>query len=227
MPGRVDPAWVRETELSAMSDVEFRRERMGIWDDAETLAVIPYEIWAGLIDRNLKPVTPYTFAVDVTPERNAASISMACTLPDGSRMVEVIDSQPGANWAVSRLIELNMRRNPKAVIVDSAGPAATFIPALQDAGLPVEVVSSRDVASACGLFYDNAMAGTLRHIDQPVLTAAVHAAKQRPLGDAWAWHRRDGTDISSLVAATLALFGAVKFADPPRAKGNGKVIALD
>lgn len=224
---RIAPEWVRETELGAMSDVEFRRERMGIWDDAETLAVIPYEVWAGLIDRAVKPIAPYTFAVDVTPERNAASISMACKLPGGKSMVEVIQSRPGANWAVSELIELASRRDPAAVIVDSAGPAATFIPALEDAGLPVQVVSSRDVASACGMFYDTAMAGNLRHIDQPVLTAAVHAAKQRPLGDAWAWHRRDGTDISPLVAATLALFGAAKFAEPPRVRGSGKVIALD
>lgn len=227
MPGRVSPQWVRETELSAMSDIEFRRERMGIWDDAETLAVIPYEVWANDIDRTVKASGPLTFAVDVTPERNAASISMACILPGGLRMVEVIESMPGANWAVSRLIELNAKHNPKAVIVDSAGPAATFIPALEDAGVPVEVVSARDVASACGMFYDSAMDGILRHIDQPVLTAAVHAAKKRPLGDAWAWHRRDNTDISSLVAATLALFGAVKFADPPRVRGKGKVIALD
>lgn len=63
------------------------------------------------------------------------------------------------------------------------------------------------MAHACGTFYDLAIDLRLRHLDQPVLNSALGAARKRNLGDAWAWHRRDLTDISPLVACTLALFG--------------------
>jgi hypothetical protein len=72
----------------------------------------------------------------------------------------------------------------------------------------VRVINTRDVVAACGAFYDAAMADTLRHPDQPVLNEALAAARKRPLGDAWAWHRKDtATDITPLVAVTFAAYG--------------------
>jgi hypothetical protein len=66
------------------------------------------------------------------------------------------------------------------------------------------------VGQACGAFYDATHSGSLRHIDQPLLNTALGAARKRSLGEAWAWHRMDATDISPLVAVTLALHGLVK-----------------
>jgi hypothetical protein len=63
---------------------------------------------------------------------------------------------------------------------------------------------------ACGAFYDAVVAGTLAHLDQPVLLAAVTSARRRILGDAWAWGRRAGGDVSPLCAVTLARWGLVK-----------------
>jgi hypothetical protein len=36
----------------------------------------------------------------------------------------------------------------------------------------------------------------------------MRGGAKRPLGDAWAWSRKAAVDISSLVAVTLALWGA-------------------
>jgi hypothetical protein len=46
------------------------------------------------------------------------------------------------------------------------------------------------------------------HKEQIGLRAALEAARKRDAGDAgaWLWNRRDDTDISPLVAATLAVF---------------------
>ena len=64
------------------------------------------------------------------------------------------------------------------------------------------------MAQACGQFFDAVSAGTVRHLGQPGLTAAVAGAASRPLADAWAWARRNAaTDISPLVAVTLAAWG--------------------
>jgi hypothetical protein len=41
------------------------------------------------------------------------------------------------------------------------------------------------------------------------MTAALRGVEIRPLGDAWAWSRKNSNvDISPLVSATLALWGA-------------------
>jgi hypothetical protein len=46
------------------------------------------------------------------------------------------------------------------------------------------------------------------------LNAAVAAAKQRMSGDAWVWGRRNETDISPLVATTIAYFAVQRGVDP-------------
>jgi hypothetical protein len=65
------------------------------------------------------------------------------------------------------------------------------------------------MAAACGRFYDAVVNRRVRHTDQVDMTAAVAGAATRKLGDAWAWSRSSSAvDISPLVAATLALWGA-------------------
>jgi hypothetical protein len=57
------------------------------------------------------------------------------------------------------------------------------------------------------MFYDAVDQDALRHLNTAELNAAIHGAATRPLGDAWAWSRKSsGTDISPLVACTLALW---------------------
>ena len=69
-------------------------------------------------------------------------------------------------------------------------------------------MSAPDHAKACGLMFDTVDERGLRHLGGLELRQAVKGATKRPLGDAWAWSRRNSTvDISPLVAATLALWG--------------------
>jgi hypothetical protein len=57
--------------------------------------------------------------------------------------------------------------------------------------------------------------GTLVHMGSDELRDAVRGARSRPLGDQWAWSRKNsGVDISPLVAATLALGAAAGIGDP-------------
>jgi hypothetical protein len=67
-------------------------------------------------------------------------------------------------------------------------------------------MSARDIAQGCGAFFDAVVEGRVRHREQPELTAAVSAARKRPLGDAWAWARKDSvSEITTLISATVAL----------------------
>lgn len=196
-----------ERERAAMPELEFARERLGIWDGGASRAVIPADVWAAVADPRSVANDPVAFALDVPPDRDACSIAMAGFHPDGMVHVEVVDHRRQTSWAVDRVVELVARWRPCAVVVDPAGPAGSLLADLAQAGVSVVTTSAADMARACGAFYDLAVGGRLRHLDQPVLNSAVGAARKRNLGDAWAWHRRDQTDISPLVAVTLAAFG--------------------
>jgi hypothetical protein len=80
-------------------------------------------------------------------------------------------------------------------------------------------VSAREYAQSCGAFFDAVVAGGICHLDQPVLNTAVSSARKRVLGDAWAWARKTGGDISPLVAVTLAAWGLAK-----AGQGNPQVL---
>jgi phage terminase large subunit-like protein len=217
-----------ERERDAMPDVEFKRERLGIWDDAATSAVIPFDVWNEEIDRTSQPLDPVTFAVDIAPDRSASSIGLAGRRADGLWHVELVKNALGTAWIVDDLISMR-RWSQLPVRIDRGSAAASLVPTLLEAGVEVQTIGTTEYAQACGGFYDAAIAGRVRHIDQTPLTAAVQGARKRPLLDAWAWNRKDATtDITPLVACTLALHGhAETVAVRPSSPGRGRVVALD
>lgn len=185
--------------------------------------MIDPDAWADLGDPTSTVLDPVTLAVDVTPDRKHAAIGVAGSRADGLDHVEVIEARRGTAWVVDRLVEVVGRSTVRGVVVDSLSAAASLVPAMQQAGLRVETTNARDMANACGLFYDAVVEQRLRHLAGPLLNATVGQARKRPLGDAWAWQRRDAdTDLTPLVAVTLALWGARNL-DDPKPKRTGKV----
>jgi hypothetical protein len=174
------------------------------------LTVIPVATWAALrrADSQLRG-TP-CFALDVTPDRSHAAIAAAGWTAERKAHVEVVEHRPGTDWVVGRMAELYRRWAAWPVVFDPGGPAGSLSVDLAAAMVKVDSVSGREYAGACGAFYDAVVGASVVHLDQPVLNAAVGAARKRVLGDAWAWGRRGGADVSPLVAVTLARWGLVK-----------------
>lgn len=208
-----------------MGDALYARERLGVGDypsdEADTWQVIAEEAWRALAVGDVDAVGrarqagPVAMSIDVTPERSHAAICAAFPYAGGVH-VTVIDHRPGVGWVVERAKELHGKYDPRCWVIDPAGPAASLIPALEDEdeGLGdadvVEVVKpkAREMAAACGLFYDAVSTQDLTHFDDAPLASALAGAQKRSLGDAWAWARRvPSVDISPLVAATLAKWG--------------------
>jgi hypothetical protein len=196
-------------EFDSMERAEFARAYGNRRAEADTYdPVIPSPVWESSGDTGSRILDPVAFAVDVAPDRSHASIVVAGSRDDGRTHVEVVEYRPGTGWVAQRVEELAARWGPRSVVVDNAGPAASLIPALEELDIPLDITGARDMASACGMFYDIALADQLRHIHQAPLTEALLAAQKRPLGDSWAWSRKGSTvDISPLVAATLAVWG--------------------
>lgn len=199
-------------ELRSMDPRTFAVERLGIGDWPATGtgdSVIDLDRWDELADETSLLPDPVCFAVDVKPDRSVTTISAAGVRPDGRYHVEVVDRRRGTRWVAERLAELRDRHDPSAILLDTTGPAASLLRPLEELGVEVETVSAREHAQACGMLFDLVEEDGLRHLGTDELRAAVQGAATRPLGEAWAWSRKaSNVDISPLVSATLAVFGA-------------------
>jgi hypothetical protein len=150
---------------------------------------------------------PVVFAVDVSIDRSAASIAAASRLADGAIAVELVDHRPGTAWVVERLAELAGRHHPSAVALDGPGPTGSLLVELDRHRLGLVVLSTTDVARACGAFVDDVGDGRLAHLGQPDVDAAVANAARVYVGDSFKWRRRvAGVDLSPLYAVTLARY---------------------
>lgn len=222
-----------ERELRTMRSAPeaFARERLCIWPDSKAgkWKIITAREWDDTHDAESLLLDPVVLAIDVSPDRASATIAAAAARDDGEPHIEVVDRQPGTDWVVERVESICGRSQVAALVVDPAGPAGALLADLQISAktLDVDIVTTsyRDVAQACGAFVDAVKRGGVWHLDQPALTEAVAAARKRTLGDAFAWKRAEGddTDISPLVAVTLALWGHATAPLRAKKKRTGRV----
>jgi phage terminase large subunit-like protein len=199
-------------EFASMGAVGFQRERLGVGNyplEADAWQVISAEAWDALKDPASQPGPLVAFAADINYERTWGAISVAGRRDDGQVHVEVIEHKPRTSWMVERLLELNSRWRNCALVIDPTGQAGSLIAPLEEAGVEVIKPTARDMAQACGQFYEAAVdSRTLRHLGQPELATALAGAQRRPLADAWAWSRKGSSvDLGPLVSSTLACWG--------------------
>lgn len=227
-------------EQRSMYARTFAVERLsvGYWpkttDEDESL--IPKRAWEACGDPKSTIDGPVTYSVDVSPQRDKASIAAGGHRPDSQRHVEVVASRAGVEWVVERCVELHKKHGGRFVI-DPKGQARVLIPDLVEEGLEVHEMTTDEAVAACAEFYDGVLLALhedekerekrLRYPDPQVeLTAAVSAAATRAVGEAWAWSRRAAAgDITALVAATNALWGAEHL--KPEEKGVGAASMAD
>jgi hypothetical protein len=223
--GRANPAMGRRisveyigNERRELPPAEFARERLGWWDEESGEQVINPAAWAMCEDTGSEVTGEPRFALDVAPSRSWAAIGVAGENQVGRFHVEVtsrgdvVDHRPGTEWVVSRFKELREVFPGLRVTVAAGSAAESLKPELEAAGIPVDVISGRDVAAGCGLLFDYATTARLAHLGQPPLDDALRAAKKRVEDGetAWVWGRkRSSADITPLYAATLALYAAV------------------
>ena len=200
---------VIEGERARFSDDGFARERLGMWASASSGAVIDSESWASVADAASMAVESLALAVDVNPERSMASVALAGLRPDGRWHVALDEQRRGMGWIVPWVVERCARNEIRAVVIDGMSPAASLVDELARRKVKVTTTAARDMAAACGTFYDAVMDARLAHTDQPQVNSALSVARKRPINDAWGWNRKGAdSDITPLVAATLALWGA-------------------
>jgi hypothetical protein len=124
---------------------------------------------------------------------------------------------------VPAVVRLKALWNPLVIAIPSSGaPAASLIDDLVAAEITVPedkktphrghlaVMRSNDVMEACGQIADAMNQGTIRHVDQVPLTAAVNGARTRRMGDAWVLDRTSSlVDVAPFAAAVFARWALV------------------
>jgi phage terminase large subunit-like protein len=200
-----------EAERGAMSDEDFARERLGIWSDEEEdgVWVIPELSWRACTHPRHRPSGPLRYALDVDENAKGEQwASIGCS--DGVHVELVTPPGVGAGtaWVVPACVE--KRDVVGELLVAKDGQAASLVGELEDAGIPVRLVKPEEFVQASMQFHDAAIQGTLRHIDQPALNAAVAGAVPRDVGDGqWRLSRkRSQVDIGPFCAVTIARWGA-------------------
>lgn len=167
------------------------------------------EQWEACISRESELQDPVWLAFDTSPERRTC-IAAAGRNQFGEWHVEVFDKRPGTKWLPDRLEELKVSHGVEKIVCDGLGPSASLLSTLEQLEIEVEKLDAGDVAAACGRFVDLVTEGSVKHLGSLDLMNAIRGAKTRPLGERWAWSRKNSTvDISPLVAATLALYAAL------------------
>ncbi len=206
---RITPDYLA-AELRALDRRTAAVERFGVGDWPRTdgvKSVIDLDLWASLVDSASVPRLPVAYAFDVRPDRGKATIAAVGRREDGKVHIEVGEQRTGVGWLVERLVELERKHTPIAIVCDGVGPASSIIPELLQRQVDVRALTTPEVGEACGMFFDAVHEGRLAHLGQPELEHAIRGAVQRPLGDRWAWSRRNSTsDISPLVACTLGVW---------------------
>lgn len=210
-----------EKERRAMPPEEFARERLTVFSDARSEAVLDMNKWDAAADpvqvgedgepvlgSGSQPVGRVVLAVDVPPSRVSASIACAGSRADGRDHLELVEAR-SLEGTAERLAELQVRHSPRTVVIDPGSPAGSLIPELDRLGVRYTLVTAREYAQACGALFDavKTVEPSVAHLNQAPLNEAILAATKRVLGEAWAWDRKGDADISPLVAVTLAKHG--------------------
>lgn len=184
---------------------------VGDWPSPDYRATNPIVLseWLELEDVGSKRGDQVSFGFDVSPERRG-SISVVSQRPDGLWHMEIVEERAGTGWLPERLVELVRKHGAGEPVCDERGPAASLVPLIEELGVSVQKTNAGELGRACQRLVDAISEGTVRHIGQAELTGAIRAASTRPLGDVWAWNRKDSSsNIAPLVAVTLALSAAM------------------
>jgi len=154
--------------------------------------------------------------LDVSPDRQHATLAAAAVLPDDRARVEVVAAWHGEDATKTLRRELSgwiKKVRPQVVGWLPNGPAAALAADLADRkgviGWPPPGVSiaeiRSEVAAICMGFAEQVDAGQVIHSDEPLLTAHVTGASKLWTGDVWRFARKGEGHCDAAYAAAGAV----------------------
>lgn len=217
--GRLSMTFLEE-EFWRLGPDGFAQEHLCVWappPDATggTSHLIPSDVWSNCAMPGSTIVSHDQWSVTITPDHKWSSIGIAGRTADGKIHVECVDRRGGDGWVLDRAYEIwTTKRIPPRI--HKTGTEGLLIARLRERGVEVVEVSSAEVAQATGQFISDANAGTIVHLNQPVLNKALDGAELKTGSDGAAiWSQRNSiVEITPLMACTVALGGVPQEAPP-------------
>ena len=215
-PARTPVESLERMRENLTDEDSFKREGLGIWDATDGARVIDEASWNAVADPASMALERLTLAIDVAPDRSIASVSIAGRRSDGLWHVELDDQRKGVDWVALWVAERARKNRLHAVVADEMSGLleerrGRYYLAGTDVVVTRAAAEGRDMAIASAKLFDREIVGDVRHTDQPQMNVALSVARKRPLAGGWAWNRKDATsDITPVVAATLALWGSMR-----------------
>lgn len=226
-PMRTDDAAMLRMKKALNTPGSFEREALGIWDDDGAEAPISAVTWNALAITEVPDEWPLAaIGLDMNPERTQVSIAVAAFAPEHVHLelAEGPEDKANSTALVNWIVESAGRRIP--VVIDAYSPARSLEPELKKRRCLVRIMGAAELSQACGGLYDAVTQdGTVSHYGQGPLNDSLAGATKENFGHAgaWKWNRRSfDIDLSPLMAATAAHFGAVKFGNKPRTEDAKK-----
>lgn len=207
----------------SMPLVEFARECLGIWPRArDNAGTIDTRGWAQLLDPLSRRVGDVALAVDITPDRGHAVISMFGLRADGFEHVQLLDYRPGTEWVIGRIKQLRdvlkplgfgMGRGTAASLETDLAAEDVGITRPEDPAKPKRgdlfVLDYVEMSAAAAGLIDAVKQTRIRHLGQVQADKAVAGAKVRQGEDSVSWSRKRaeaGVNISPVVTHSVARY---------------------
>jgi hypothetical protein len=180
---------------------------------------IPLTAWVKCADPRSQISGGVVLSWEVAWDRGHAAIGAAGYRDDGLPHLELVDYREGTDWIPGRIAEIAERHRIAAAVFNPSGPGASLATEVAErlpAKLDPKPLTAREAANSCGLMYDAAIAGQLRHLGDDRLLEMLRKSATRNLVDAWAWDLKHSVgEISGLCAVTSAFYGLHVYGQPP------------
>lgn len=206
---KANPSYPHRTPLTSMlrlrkklAPESWMREGLGIWD--EEGADIFAGAWPHCVGEKPEGLPPMALAVACSLDLTRSAVAAATV--EGDRVhVRPLRYGPGTDWVAEMVADFAL-----PVVVDGGGPGKVLVPAMEELGVDLRVMSTPDVLDACAEFWTMVQRHEVQHEAYEELDAAVRGAVKRPVGDRWAYGRRKSVgDVAVLEAVTFAAWGAL------------------
>lgn len=194
-----------EEMRSTLDPVEFGREFLGWQQDPAKPSAVDLARWEALVDAASAPEPwPVVHAVDVSPGLRSAAVLSLGYRSDGRMHVEVSAYRHGVAWLAEFVPQMQQRTGGTVWRLGGTAPVTAV-----DLGKGVDVreATTSDYAAGCNALDRAVEDGTLRHLGDGVLLAALGGAARRDVGDgSFVLSRKDSAlDICPAIALAIGV----------------------
>lgn len=208
-------ACLSEARASDLNEAGYRTEVLCQWVTARVEPFISpadykaVQLPSSTVRMLIDPRSRTVFGIDTSADRATSYIAAATRLTDGRPFVQVIASRPGMLWVAEFLREQAEHSDALEVALQTKGcPAMEFAGPLETAGFTLHKVDGGLIGSATGRMKDRIRDRAIAMVDQPALRLGFEGGMTAMYAENQAWSRRKSlTDVSPVIAATLALYG--------------------